>query len=509
MMRGINTTVRRLRRKVFEEVAALGFKAEADTLCDDMEAIPYALVNDETEQYRDSVYRARAVVREQVRLAMGLALRPEDKPVHLTAGVEASNISDKYYEPPLINVIKFACNACAEKKVMVTEGCQGCLEHPCVEVCPKKAVHMENGHSHIDESLCIKCGKCVEACPYNAIIKQERPCTKACGMNAIGSDEYGRAEIDQDKCVSCGQCLVSCPFSAIVDKGQIFQTIMALKSESPVYAILAPAIAGQFEGLENTKIRGAFQALGFTDVREVAIGADLCTIEEAKDFLKEVPEELPFMATSCCPSWSMMAKKLFPEQAKCISMALTPMVLTARLIKQKEPDCKIVFVGPCAAKKLEASRKTIRSYVDFVLTFEEVAGMFDAKGVDWKDIPEGEPLFRASADGRGFAVSGGVAQAVVHAVKRIDPDREVKVVNAEGLQNCKKMLQMAKLGKYNGYLLEGMACPGGCVAGAGTIQTIKKASAALDKMKKEAAFEEASDSKYQSRLESLEKLDLE
>ena len=102
------------------------------------------------------------------------------------------------------------------------------------------------------------------ACPYNAIIKQERPCTKACGMNAIGSDEYGRAEIDQDKCVSCGQCLVSCPFSAIVDKGQIFQTIMALKSESPVYAILAPAIAGQFEGLENTKIRGAFQALGFT-----------------------------------------------------------------------------------------------------------------------------------------------------------------------------------------------------------------------------------------------------
>ena len=284
---------------------------------------------------------------------------------------------------------------------------------------------------------------------------------------------------------------------------------MAIKSETPVYAILAPAIAGQFQDMKNTKIRGAFQALGFTDVREVAIGADLCTMEEAKDFLEEVPEKLPFMATSCCPSWSMMAKKLFPEQAKCISMALTPMVLTARLIKQKEPDCKIVFVGPCAAKKLEASRKSIRSYVDFVLTFEEVAGMFDAKGVDWKDIPEGEPLFRASADGRGFAVSGGVAQAVVHAVKRIDPEREVKVVNAEGLQNCKKMLQMAKAGKYNGYLLEGMACPGGCVAGAGTLQVVKKAAAALEKMKGEASFTESSDSKYQSRLESLEKFDVE
>ena len=447
-----------------------------------LEELPYKIIPGEVATYRDSIFLERAVVGERLRVAMGMSLRKITEHAPISKGVEPSIIEEKYYEPPLINVIKFACNACPEKRVMTTEGCQGCLEHPCVEVCPKKAVHMEGGRSHIDESSCIKCGKCVEACPYNAIIKQERPCTKACGMNAIGSDEYGRAEIDQEKCVSC---------------------------ETPVYAILAPAIAGQFQDMKNTKIRGAFQALGFTDVREVAIGADLCTVEEAKDFLEEVPEKLPFMATSCCPSWSMMAKKLFPEQAKCISMALTPMVLTARLIKQKEPDCKIVFVGPCAAKKLEASRKSIRSYVDFVLTFEEVAGMFDAKGVDWKDIPEGEPLFRASADGRGFAVSGGVAQAVVHAVKRIDPEREVKVVNAEGLQNCKKMLQMAKAGKYNGYLLEGMACPGGCVAGAGTLQVVKKAAAALEKMKGEASFTESSDSKYQSRLESLEKFDVE
>ena len=223
MMRGINTTVRRLRRKVFEEVAALGFKADADTLCDDMEAIPYALVNDETEQYRDSVYRARAVVREQVRLAMGLALRPEDKPVHLTAGVEASNISDKYYEPPLMQVIPSACMRCEAKGYEVSNMCKGCLAHPCMEVCPKGAISMVNGKSYIDQEKCIKCGKCKSVCPYDAISKKERPCAKACGVNAIENDKVGRAYVNPDKCVSCGMCMVNCPFGAISDKSQIFQ----------------------------------------------------------------------------------------------------------------------------------------------------------------------------------------------------------------------------------------------------------------------------------------------
>ena len=500
-MRGLYSSKTIIRHKIFTEIARMAYEGSDPSV---METLPYKIVPGEMASYRESIFLERAVVGERLRVAMGMSLRPVSEHAPIAQGVEASVISEKYYEPPLINVIKFACNACPEKKVFVTEGCQGCLEHPCKEVCPKGAITMVNGKSHIDKEKCIKCGKCVQSCPYNAIIKQERPCSKACGMNAIGSDEYGRAEIDQDKCVSCGMCLVSCPFSAIVDKGQIYQSIMALKSEAPVYAIVAPAIAGQFEGLKNTQIRGAFKALGFTDVREVAIGADLCTIEEAKDFMEEVPEKLPFMATSCCPAWSMMAKKLFPQYANCISMALTPMVLTARLIKQREPEAKIVFVGPCAAKKLEASRRSIRSHVDFVLTFEEVAGMFEAKGVDFSTIPEEEPLFRASSDGRGFAASGGVAAAVVKAIKRLEPSREVKIVNADGLANCKKMLQMAKAGKYNGYLLEGMACPGGCIAGAGTIQDPKKTAVALQKMMKEATFEESVDTKYQERLEKLE-----
>lgn len=181
-------------------------------------------------------------------------------------------------------------------------------------------------------------------------------------------------------------CLVSCPFSAIVDKSQIFQTIKALQSDTPVYAAVAPAVAGQFAGLPATKIRNAFKALGFEDVVEVAVGADLCTVEEAKDFMEEVPAKQPFMATSCCPAWSVMAKKTFPDIASYISMALTPMVLTGRLTKQDHPGCRVVFIGPCAAKKLEASRRSIRSDIDFVLTFEEVAGMFAAKEVDLRRL---------------------------------------------------------------------------------------------------------------------------
>ena len=246
--------------------------------------------------------------------------------------------------------------------------------------------------------------------------------------------------------------------------------------------------------------------LGFADVAEVAVGADLCTIQEALDFLDEVPDKIPFMGTSCCPSWSVMAKKFFPEFKDNISMALTPMVLTARLQKHKDPNCRVCFVGPCAAKKLEASRRSVRSNVDFVLTFEELQGMFEAKGVNFADIPKEEevPLSEATGAGRGFAVTGGVANAVVEAIKRIDPDREVKVVSAEGLDNCRKMLMAARSGKYNGYLLEGMACPGGCVAGAGTIQPIAKTAAAIGRYKQSADQQNAMDSRYEFVLPELE-----
>lgn len=506
-MRGIYTNVNDIRKKVYAEVARLSYEYKDGDLSQ-MHQIPYNVVPGVVSTYRESTFLERAIVRERIRLAMGLNLRSFDEYNSVTYGAEECVKPEKYYQPPLINIIKFACNKCPENVMRVTDSCQGCLAHPCMEICPKDAITMVNGKSHINSDKCIKCGKCKDACPYGAIMKLERPCAKVCGMKAITSDEMGCAEIDQEKCVSCGQCLANCPFGAIADKAQIFQTIQAIRSETPVYAAIAPAVTGQFgSGMTPEKIRSAFQALGFEDVIEVAIGADLCTIEEANDFIREVPREIPFMATSCCPAWSMMAKKMFPKEAKCISMALTPMVLTGRLIKKVHPGSKVAFIGPCAAKKLEASRKSIRSDVDFVLTFEEVMGMFQAKNVDFGQLPETDCMHGASADGRGFAVSGGVANAVAAYIKEHYPECEIKMEKAEGLDNCRKLLQLAKTGKYDGYLLEGMACPGGCVAGVGTLQPIAKSVKAIQAHQKVSSAKHASESNYVNILDILEERD--
>ena len=473
-----------------------------------IEALPYKIIPGEVGNFRNDVFLERAIVGERLRLAMGLPCRSAAEHAPLSDNIEAADQPETYYTPPLINVIKFACNGCTEKRLLVTEGCQGCLAHPCEEVCPKDAIKLDryNGRSHIDQEKCIKCGRCAEVCAYNAIITQQRPCAVACGVDAIHSDANGKAEIDYDKCVSCGMCLVNCPFGAIADKSQIFQVIRAIQTGERVYAAVAPAFVGQF-GPKVTpgKLRAAMKALGFADVIEVAVGADLCATDEAKDFMENVPDKLPFMATSCCPAWSVMAKKLFPEFKDCVSMTLTPMVLTGRLIKLKDPEAKVVFIGPCAAKKLEASRKSVRSDIDFVLTFEEMMGVFEAKNIDLEAMEEEKEVSEASRDGRNFAIAGGVAEAVVNCIKKMYPDQEIKVESAQGLRECKKLMTLAKAGKYNGYLLEGMACPGGCVAGAGTLQAINKSTVAVKQYATSAEYQYCCDTDYLKDLEELGK----
>ena len=441
---------------------------------------------------------------ERIRLAMGLPLRSIAEHSLLSDGVEKSAVAEKYYDPPLINIIKYACNGCPPTHYEVTNMCQGCLAHHCYHACPKDAISFQKGKAVIDQDKCIKCGKCKAACSYQAIIRFERPCQQACGMDAITSDEMGRAQINQEKCVSCGMCLVNCPFGAIVDKGQLFQLIHAINRGEKVIAIIAPAFWGQFgENITTGQIKEAMKQLGFAALEEVAVGADLCAIEEAEEFLRDVPHKQPFMATSCCPAWSAMAKKEFPGMAPYISMTMTPMVLTARLHKRRNPNCKIAFIGPGAAKKLEASRRTVRSEVDFVLTFEELRGMFEAKGIDFTNIPDQPAYYEASAPACGFAAGGGVAKAVEEVIHRIDPTVEVKTVCAEGLRECRQMLRIARTGKYDGYLLEGMACPGGGIAGAGTVQLPEKSRQRLEKYKAAAPLSNPIDTAYMAEIKLL------
>ena len=475
-MRGVHSIIDDARRNVFTEVARLAYTGDYDSV----DSIPYRIIPGEIARHRNDVFLERAVVAARVKLALGMDIRPGAPREPLSQRIRDAATDQKYFEEPLVNIITFACNACPEKQVRITDSCQGCVSHPCMNVCPKDAIYLDKfKRCHIDQDKCIRCGKCYNQCPYRAISKIERPCAAACGMDAIGSDEEGRARIDYDKCVSCGMCLVNCPFGAIADKSQIFQLIHAMKHGSQVIACVAPAFVSQFgDKVTPAKLRSAMRQIGFSDVVEVAIGADLCTIEEAEDFLKKVPAEQPFMGTSCCPAWSVMAKKLFPEFRDYISMALTPMVITARMVKKQNPEAKICFIGPCAAKKLEANRKAVRSDVDYVLTFEELQGMFDAREVDPSAVePDPEGDFTAgSAAGRGFAVGGGVAAAVAQLIGEREPGKTIPIEYGDGLRECRKMLTLARAGKYNGYLLEGMGCPGGCVAGAGTIRPVKTAT---------------------------------
>ena len=501
-MRGIPSLITDIRKKVFTEVARMAYSGKGYECANDL---PYVIVPGDRPLHRESIFLERAIAGERVRLAMGLSLRPTDSRHLVTEGMDQAAVAEQYYEPPLINIIPYACHACPTNQYKVTDYCQNCLARSCEKVCPKGAIYMENGRSHIDQSKCIKCGKCAKACPYNAIIHLERPCAHSCGMDAIGSDEQGRAVINQDKCVACGQCLVSCPFGAIVDKGQIFQVVQSILQGDKVIAIVAPAFIGQF-GKHSTpgKFIAAMKQLGFHRIVEVAVGADMCTIEEARDFMEKVPSQQKYMATSCCPAWHSMIYKLFPSETGNISMTLTPMVYTARLMKQKYPGCKVVFVGPCAAKKLEAIREDIRSDVDFVLTFEELQGMFEAKEINFETIEPVSDLNEGTAAGRGFAVSGGVAGAVTNLVHETHPELEIKTARAEGLRDCRKMMTLAKAGKYNGCLLEGMACPGGCVAGAGTLLPVELAANVVSRYQQEADTAFPTESPYRDKAHDLD-----
>lgn len=494
-MRGLFTPITKIRRQVFTEVARFAYERDLEN--SDFSYFyesSYRIIPGEQPQYRDSVFKERAIIRERIRMALGLSMRPVDRHHPLTEDMRQADTTEKCLDEPLVSVIPFACEACPTDQFFVTNNCRKCLAHPCTSVCPVKAITIGKRAAIIDTDKCIKCGRCVQACPYNSIVRFGRPCAEACGADAIDSDELGRAVINQDKCVACGLCIVSCPFAAIADKSEIFQLITAIRKNEPVYAEIAPSFVGQFGPLATPgKIVAALKKLGFSDVLEVGLGADVGSIHEAREYIDNVPGKQDFLGTSCCPSWEAYAVNTQPELAGCISSSHTPMVATAQKIKEMNPDARVVFIGPCVAKKREGLEDEVRPYIDYVITFEELMGMFGAKDIEWQELEEEEFTTLASRDGRNYAVASGVAQAIVDCIKKEHPELDVPVENADTLKECKKMLLKAKAGKCHGHILEGMACPGGCVGGPGTLMPIPRAGAAVKTFAGGSPYETALD----------------
>lgn len=474
----------KIRRQVFAKIAKMAY--DGDDLSE-LEKASLEILPGEVATYRDSIFRERAIVDERLRLTMGLNARKPTEYHRVTDGISEVDVDKIQFIEPLINVITSACEACPTKALYVTDNCRKCLAHPCTNVCPTNAVSIGKNRSIIDQDKCIKCGRCKATCPYNAIVQYERPCAAACGVNAIESDYLGRAQINMDRCVSCGNCIIQCPYGAISDKTQIYQLIKALKTNDHMYAIIAPSFLGQFGPLASpAQIFEGIKQLGFEDVVEVSLGADITTLKEAKEFLERVPDEIPYMGTSCCNSWTIMVEKLFPDQYEYISDSSSPMVYTAKYIKKKDPDAKITFIGPCISKKLEALREDVKDYVHFVITFEELMGMFVAKGIELSEIEVSKEIQDASSSGRGYAIAGGVAEAVKKTALTIDPSRDINVEGASTLHECVKLMRIAKAGKKNGHLLEGMACLGGCIAGPGTLASFNRVRKAVLDFKNQA-----------------------
>lgn len=425
-------------------------------------------------KYRCCVYKERAIIRNRVLAGLGFSVEEDDEMTSLLEYADAA-MERTAIQGPALTIIDIACKGCANTRYYVTELCQGCLARPCETVCPFGAVTVTDGASHIDKTKCKNCGKCKTVCPYGAIAKISVPCEEECPVNAISKDEHGAAKIDYSKCISCGCCVMACPFGAVLERSQVVDIMRVLKGSAPVCAMTAPAFAGQFAA-EHGRLITAIKKLGFTDVTEVALGAERTAEEEAEELLERLEKNESFMTTSCCPAYIQTVRRHIPEMLPHVSDTPTPMHYTAEMVKSANPETVTVFIGPCVAKRREALED---SCVDYVMTFEELAALFEAAGIKPAECEEAAITRKPSAEGRGFGSSGGVAGAVTAAVAGRKPLRTA-CINGTGKAEIARMKAYAKNGApYD--LIEVMTCPGGCSNGAGVYCHDGTAKARLDK----------------------------
>ncbi len=460
-MRKFDTKVQHLKYKVLREVAR---QAWNDTLLENIMDIPKIIIPGKEATTRCCVYKERAIIGERIKVAMG---------------------GDKE-NPNVIEVIELACDECPVGGYEVTNACRGCLAHRCEDVCKRGAISFDHNHvAHIDKSKCIECGACAKVCPYTAIVSRKRPCQSACKVKAISMNDNKAAKIDNDKCTACGACVYQCPFGAIMDKSYLVNVIDILKrsegnSKYKVYALVAPSISSQFSYAKLGQVIAGLKALGFHTVVEAALGADMVAMSESAEL-----EEKGFLTSSCCPAFVKYVKNAFPDLAPFVSHNLSPMATLAKYIKDGDKTARVVFIGPCTAKKEEAQLETVKPYVDSVMTFEELQALFDSRDLDITTLGE-DVLDNASYFGRIFARSGGLTDAVGEALRERGSDFAVKPAVCDGIEACKLALLKKSKGLLDANFIEGMACVGGCIGGAGCLTHGEKNKADVDKYGKEA-----------------------
>ncbi len=461
-MRKFDTKVQHLKYKVLREVAR---EAWNGTLTENLFDIPKKIVPGKEPTMRCCVYKERAILGERVKLAMG---RTED-------------------QKHVIEVIDIACDECPAAGYEVTASCRGCLAHRCEDVCKRGAISFDHNHvAHIDKTKCVECGQCAKVCPFAAIVNRKRPCQNACKIKAISMDENKAAKIDYDKCISCGACVYQCPFGAITDRSYILDVIDLLKEsqngkDTKVFAVVAPSISSQFTYAKLGQVITGLRELGFYTTIEAALGADMVSLAESRELA-----EKGFLTSSCCPAFVQYIKSAFPDLVPYISHNLSPMATLAKYIKEITPNAKVVFIGPCTAKKAETQLTHVHPYIDVSMTFEELQALFDSRDIDITTLEEGV-LDNASYFGRIFARSGGLADAVQQALKEQGmEDFALKAEVCDGIEACRTALLKKSKNLLQANFVEGMACTGGCINGAGCLTHGEKNKAEVDKYGMEA-----------------------
>lgn len=459
----LETSLKKLKHEVLKHVATL--EKEGRLSKETLEKACYEVLKSDKPQYRCCIYKERAIVNERAKLAAG----------YLPDGDNVEDLKPIMEEDQIVYVISAACDQCPIDRFTVTEACRGCIEHKCMEVCPAKSIERVAGRAYINQEICKECGLCKNVCPYNAISEVMRPCKRVCPTGALTvNEEDRRAKINNEDCINCGACMAACPFGAISDKSYIVPVVKALKADKPVYAIVAPAIAGQFgPKVSLSQVKAAFLKLGFEDMLEAACGADAVTVQESQEFIEKMESGQSFMTNSCCPGFMSYIEKKFPQLADKISSTVSPMIATAKLIRQQNSEAAIIFVGPCTAKKSEIKREELKGIVDYVITFEEIAAILDAYNVDPESL-EGVITDESSIFGRGFAQGGGLTAAVQNYLSDKDSSLLFNPVRISGMEEIKKTLTMAKVGRLEGNFIEGMMCEGGCIGGPASLLPIRK-----------------------------------